>query len=105
MHRREVASPGLQKAVASRLKMLGVIMIAGTAGLLGFINCLAKFCYKGRSSVESGQSVHNAAFLVEDVMDAVAGDGPLQLAAVAKVNRHLRRRTHRLPMQDEALLQ
>ena len=40
------------------------------------------------------------AVAVEDVMDAVAGDRPLDLAAVAKIDRDPRCRPYRLPVQD-----
>ena len=56
-------------------------------------------------AVKSRQGVYKAPICVKDVVDAVSGDSALQLAAIAEFDRHPWCRTHRLPVQDEALLQ
>ncbi len=95
----------MQQALLGAFHVLRVVVVFMVACLLRHIGRLPEFCSKDRRTVESGQSIYDAAISVQNVMDAVTCNRSLQLTAVAKRNCHPRCRTDRLPMQDEPLLQ
>ena len=51
-------------------------------------------------SVQARQCVEDVAVGIENVVDAVAGDGALDPASVTEVDRDTRRRPHALPVKD-----
>src|SRR5262249_36417409 len=54
---------------------------------------------------EAGPHVEDVAVLVQNVVEAIAGDGALDAAAVAEVDRHVRRGPYRLPVENPAASQ
>ena len=60
---------------------------------------------KRRRSVKPRQRVERASVGVEDVVDAVAGDGAAHHAAVAEIDGDFRHGAHRFPVQHEMLAQ
>src|SRR5260370_36596068 len=60
---------------------------------------------EGLGAVKSWQCIDQFTVRVQNIVNAVSGNGPLDFATISEINGDSRHRPHRLPMQYEMLPQ